>query len=849
MKDHQKENFRRLFGINEHTKNNEKQSGVLLKKVLQYGSIEEDNISLPFEDFKDFFYCKNEEWKIKDNEMKKLEYNICSNAHKFHYIHGHGKNGKTTFVKNFKNKYKDQFNVFEINFKSLGNIPDTTYGLKHKLIELFKSLSLEQKNNLNKALYQISGHFDDDTIENPEDNEMIKDYNLIFDNVIDKIADFLKQITDDFRLKKITKMDREFRKEFQKFCDDNQKTIRTEQLFILYLLSAVKLKGTTNKKTVFVFDNIDDILTHASDYFSSKIISRTYYYFCEVFIRYLNREKIFITPNILENIHFIFVYRTANYVSAMHSLTPNPSVQDRIERELIDAPKYVINSKELSLSILLKKIEFYEKLCLNFDIQKNERSDIFKEVIKSFKDELENLEEKSISRLWNGNNIAFSNCLVAILSALSDNELKVLANKNTNYSIKRGILFYYITKYYSNLNQETANSPLFAGFRYVWDVNANEGKCNLLRLFLSYIINSEGYENIKNNSDLYGNGVGLYDILNAFSLLGYHEKDFESLLEIFNFDIDTFDYFISCFKQVNLEVGTNNEKLGKRYDFLKEFTLFFSKKELTRDDIANLNHIRLYANPNALFFLDIIKKHFEFMSFFSGSLHPLLSLMQINKISSKERITFTNYKTIIEFNNTKPFKAESIEIEGIYKNIQEEKELLKYDKLICLNNEEYLSKTYLKIEELTKHTVLYFLKTFSLKYTPKQYCEATKFTLNKRFLYADIISKHINYIENVRYEIIQKRISFEKSSNCDSLQEIDIMKNINMIFIYWIEKNINLFFILYALIDNNIPKESMDEHSVSVYHSFERLSAIIDDIKKKDFLDFDTKINTKYIKI
>jgi hypothetical protein len=154
--------------------------------------------------------------------------------------------------------------------------------------------------------------------------------------------------------------------------------------------------------------------------------------------------------------------------------------------------------------------------------------------------------------------------------------------------------------------------------------------------------------------------------------------------------------------------------------------------------------------------------------------------MQINKLSNKEKIIFINHKLIIESNKIKPFETKSIEIEDIYRNIQGKRELLKYDKIISLNNEECLSKTYSKIEELTKHTVLYFLNTFKSKYTPKQYCETTKFTLNKRFFYADIISKHINYIENARYEIIQKRILFEKNNNCDSLQEKDILININM---------------------------------------------------------------------
>jgi len=843
MNEIQKENFRRIFEINEHIIKNEKEDGILLERVLEYIPIEEDSNYLSFDDFKDFFYCKNAEWNGEKNEMKRLEYDICSNVHKFHYIHGHGKNGKTTFVKAFKNKYKDKFNVIEINLKSLGGIPDTTYGLKNKLIELFKTLSSEQKNKVNNILFQISEHFSDNTIENRGDNEKIKDYNLIFDNVVDKIAEFLKQITERFRKDNTLKMDKEFRNEFQNFCDTNQNRLKTEQLFILYLLTVIKLEGISNKKTVFIFDNIDDILTHASDYFSSKIITQTYYYFCDVFIRYLNKNQTFITLNVLENIHFIFVYRTANYVSAMYSLMPNPSVKDRIEK-LIDAPKYVINSKELSLDILLKKISFYEQLCSNFGIVKNERSDIFKDIIKSFNDEMEYLEEKSISRLWNGNNIAFSDCFVTILTkySLSNDELKELKN----YSIKRGILFYYITKYYSNISKEHADSPLYAGFRYIWNTDANEGKCNLLRLFLSYIINSEGYENLKNNRDLYGKGVGLYDLLSEFRTFGYTEDDFNSLLEIFNFDIDAFDYFITCFKNNNLCEGTDKERLGKRYDFSNELNLFFSRENLSKIDKENLNHIRLYVNPNALFFLDVIKKHFEYTSFFLGNPHPLTSSIKTSKQTNKKEIFFINYQNIIDFNKVNPFDIETMKVEDIYNRINEEKQLPKYSKIISLNNEKFLSNTYLKIEEKTRRTVSHYLKVFKQKYTPKQYC-GTKFALNKRFFYADIISKHITYIEFVRYEIIQERISFEQN-NCGTLQKNDILRNINMIFIYWIEKYINLFFTLYSIINNNISNENdMDEHSISVYHSFEKLSAIIESIKEKNFLDFNTQITTKRI--
>ena len=851
LNDKQKKRLIKIFKINNKIKENESENGTLFKRVLDYIPIEEDSVLLPFDDFCKFFFCGETKWNEEKGIINTLKTNINDEIHRFHYIHGHGKNGKTTFIKYFKYINKDVFNIIELNFRTLGRIPDRHNELREELIRMFNRLSLNHREKLNDVLYHIMKNYSEEKRYIDEENEKFTDFISLFDHVADVFLLMLNKITQDYKLQKITDLSSEFRLRLRECCSSS--AIKTEQLFIIYLLLHLKLKGDIKKRTVFIFDNIDDILTNASDIFTAYFIPRTYHFFCDVFERYLNEEVL--SKEILNNTYFIFSYRTANYVSAMHTLSPNASVEER-NSFLIDAPKYVIHSNELPLNIVLQKIHFYQRvLCPNFNVSEYAKLGLFQEILNAFSKEILSRNARSLSRLWNGNNIEISRCLYSILTQefMRINLLEEF--KKYSLPIKRGTIFYYIIKYYSTISRNSAETSLNGCFKHLWDANTNKGKCDLLRLFLTYLINTGEIENIENNKDLFGKGAGLYDLLSVFKSLNYDKNDFDNVFQIFDYDIDYFDYFITCYKEINS--GTNPDdikigEIGKRYNFSRELELFFSNSILTKSEIAVLNRIRLYANSNALFFYYIVKRHFEFVSYTVGNSNALpvmLAISDYNDITQKSFV-FIPYSEIIDYINSNEHILVMDNMEYIYNRIADSSvNILKFDRLnIILNKEEYFKRTFLKTEEIVKESVLCYIKTFMNKYPPIHYCESTNFTIHKKFFYSDIISKHISYIEMIRFDIVNKKISFNNQSkfNIDDA----LLREINMIFVFWIEKYINLFYLMYSYLKKNMPIEiDMDSHSDKVFRSFKELNVIIDDIKKSDFKDFTLSISTKHLEI
>jgi len=817
MTDEQLERFKKIFQIDDSQIQNEYNTGRILASVIQKNIIEIDEGLLPFEDFKETFYCKSEEWKDTNNELSKLKRNIENNGEKIHYVHGHGKNGKSTFIRNLKSKLNGEYNIIELNFKSLGKIPAKVDGFRDQIIEFLKNLSIDHKDKLNGVLYEICDHWVKTQIGNPNSESGIRDYNTLFGTFCNDLCEFINTITRDSRASGRLSRSELFYSRIEGFCDENRERLNTEQLFMLFLIAGIKLNITdNNRKTVIIFDNIDDVLSHLSEYIAKEIIVKIHHYFCEVFPFYLNNTETLLPQSILNNLYFIFVYRTANYVSAISAMCPNPSVTERLP-DLIRAPRYVINSKELSVDIFIRKLQFYKAFCEKLNVLPNAKCMTYENVLKSFKDEMDKIEEeKFISRLWNGNNIALSDCMVSILSEMPEEDIEILSDDRCKHSIKRGILFFYITKFYSELNRRNPDSPLYTVFRYIWDTNPNDSRCNLLRLFLTYIINGEGLENCRSNKDLYGKGVGLYDVLGILSELGYDKRDFEDLFEIFDFDIDTFDYFITCFKNTDID-DSNCKMLGKKYNFSKELEKFFdpaTNRPMTYipdSTKESLNFIRLYANPNALFFLDVVKKHFEFTSFFANRKDDTLT-----PITTNLRIRSRNTPIFIEIRGKRTIS------------------------FISFNNEKYIRGTFDKTKQMTGDTVSYYITKFLERFSPEAYCKNSKLAINERFFFGDIISKHINYLDSIRYEIINNRLPFINETDIESRGIF--FREINIVFIYWIEQYITLYNELYKRILEQV--EPMDGMSDSILANFGTLLQKIEIIQSRRFSDFSTRINT-----
>jgi len=845
MTEEQKKRFKMLFDVDGITRFNEKSgkredvNGELLKKVIDFNPIEEHK--LPFQYFKEFFYVPT-----NNKELLKLKNNINNNI-RFHYVTGHGKNGKTTFVKMFKGSNEADYNVFTINFEAKGNIGnDPSHTLRDRLLVLFLDLSRNPiyNNRLNNTILDILDHFKKNKIENIDDIPEINTYNALFQSFSGKLTGKLNDIRKRHMQRAKDPECKEyilFENEFSDYIKDlyNEKQINTEQLFVLYILCIIKLCESDNKKIVFLFDNIDDVLTHDSDYFSATIIPETYKYCIDILPININSRKVFIKEEILSRLTFIFAYRTANYLSAKYIMYQNPSQSARKNYDtLLNAPQYDIQSGNVSIGILSKKMIFYEKLCNHLDIVPSSKLNICKNLLRIFNKKIKTTNpkdyDKATSKLWNGNISTFSKCLNHIVQTASPRSSDLIINNSVETFIKRGIYFHQITQYYYSVD------ATYSAFRNAWNSETSESKqCNLLRLFLSIVINSCSKEN---NGLTDKNGASLLEIFQTLSTIKnkdgsscYNKKSFEDMFKNFEGDIDEFDYFITCVKNTDIVDEFGNRKLGKKYDFSKELNIFFDNVNLTNKHKAELDSVRVFANPNAFYFLNTIKRHFEFASCLANSDKKV---DDIRPLPTKFQIFACPHEWVRSFKNGK----------------SEENVIVKYS----FNNRKFLKHTFDRINNIATDIVNFYISNIMNKYPPLEYC-SSKLALNKRFFHGDIISKHIEYIEKVRYGIINKQIplTIQKNNTSLTINLIDekelnkILRDINVHFVYYICKYISL----YNQLHDNIEKSAlqmnkkMDYWSNSTRDSFNKLSVKIENIIKSDFKDFKTKIeNEKQIK-
>jgi hypothetical protein len=481
-----------------------------------------------------------------------------------------------------------------------------------------------------------------------------------------------------------------------------------------------------------------------------------------------------------------------------------------------------------------KKLDFYNELCYTFNVTKSPNYSILKSILESFNHD--DNEFKYIFKLWNGNQFAFVECFKSL--SLSSVDHAILTNKNISINIKRGAFIFYVVKYYTSSKEYRVirDSTLSAAFQYVFSSESyetNESKCNLLRLFLSFIINynqklnrQKGY--IENSRDVFNKGVSFKLVLDKITEfkrgneIVYNKTMFNELFtRIFYDDIDAFDYFITCAK--NTDIGTGQDKLfGKKYDFSKELDIYFDNDVLNSQQENYLNSIRLFYNTNSRYFLNSIKKHFEYFSaVLSQNAHPLSYNVKIFN-SKPESELFDDFEFQFEYN---------------------------------FNNNLIFENVFMRVKQAVDNTINFYLSVVFNTYPPVPYCTESNFALDGNFLYDDIISKHITYIEKVRQGILSGKIEFEFQQNLETKYvksdatkiNSKVLANINGRFIYWIEKYIRLFNSSFEQISNKAKAndEKMDEHSIATRTSFRILQAIIRSIKESNFTDFESKIETK----
>jgi hypothetical protein len=354
----------------------------------------------------------------------------------------------------------------------------------------------------------------------------------------------------------------------------------------------------------------------------------------------------------------------------------------------------------------------------------------------------------------------------------------------------------------------------------------------LLRLFLSYIINYNE-KNIKNGNENYeagtvlDKGISLKEILDKFTQfklngeIVYNKELFQDLFsKLFHDDIDEFDYFITCIKSTDIRIK-DEIFFGKKYDFTEELDLYFKYFKTDESKLQSLKSVRIYYNINSKYFINYIKKHFEFFScYIQDNSRPLTYNIKVYKtqpvsnLFSDSRFTF-NY---------------------------------------TINNSENINQVFQRVENTLHSITQFYVNAILPVYPPIEYCKKSNFALNDSFHFDDLISKHVTYIEKVRQHLLNGSIpfSYQKDNSIEFVNSniseipIEILQNINGLFIFWIEKYMKLFFSIFSEIKQSAKNynKKMDYHSKSTKKSFKYLMTLIQKIKSSNFKDFITKVET-----
>jgi hypothetical protein len=836
MNDFQKAKFKKLFTI---TSDSFDSKGVLLKKVLDLEPNRcDEDLELSYDDFKEYLYVNG--ISSVESNLVRLKTNIEKGI-KFHYLHSYAKNGKTTFLRRFVEENKDKLVFVVVNFKDfqLSRI-DLPHSILSKSLSFLNTMGSVFKDEFVDTLQIVLRHIEENQIEvkvNTIANEFRTDYNFLFHTFRGEFTQFLEHIVDDSRNQSPAKPFPKWNLFSERFNDFvgpliNSNKVNPIELFNFILLVAIKLYGKQNKKLIFIFDNIDDILTNSSEYLTSRLFPQTHTFY-SIIRTYINHKNRLLDDEILDNIFFIYSYRTANYVSSMFHLNYNPSANSQ-KQALLSAPLYRISSIKHAHKIVRKKLDFYDTLCQAFSIEQAKAVNYLQSLISAIETG-DSTDNSTIFRLWNGNHYAFVEWLKTI--SISDNDYYITTNNKIPNYIKLGTLIFHIVNYYTRNRAYhlIPESSIVSAFQYSFtleDCDDNDlCRCNFLRLFLSYIINyNENNPLSKNDSrfeagTVIDKGVSLKELLDKFSQFQvngnpiYSKDNFNELFSrIFLDDIDEFDYFITCVKNTDIHIN-NSTFFGKKYDFSEEIDLYFKYYKSDTSKLQSLNSIKIYDNQNSKYFLNKIKKHFEFYSCYliDDSVPLSFNLKVIRSIPEKEVF-------------------DDIEFEFNY----------------IVNNLTYVKTVYGKVAKTMKAITRFYINYILAIYPPTEYCNSSYFALNKSFHFADLISKHITYLNQVRLNVIGGNIPFEYQKDLTSQYvkstdlevPLEIIQNINGRFIYWIEMYINLFYENFKTIKEAAIKidKQMDKHSKNTRKEFDKLMEQIRAIKNSNFTDTSIKI-------
>ncbi len=813
----ERRDFVKLFEIPTNTKNDV--DNFFFNNLMEF-RWSKSNKRFPVQSFFDFLYV--DDINSYNKEIENLDYNITKRQLPYHFVHSYGKNGKSVFIESFIHKKKNKFSFFNLDFKvssGLNNKLDFQEKCVLWIIDRYKKnrdIFYANVRLLNSILNQET------PTQGTPDYSYYNDFHAIFDTWFYRFIEFVDNCESQTENKNY------FQQNFKPLIKNWYKSnlISDSELFSFLIIISILSFTDSDKRSIIILDNLDDVFDITIELLGSDFIPHV-----DNIIELIKQnlpDDLDYEYNIsrrLSNIHYIFIYRTANYVSTLTQLKLNSSKIER-NRKILKTPKYSISSIKRSNSILKRKLQFYDHLCSTFAIEHSPKRHAFENLIDSFNSI--RLEDHSyVFRLWNGNRQAFFRCFENI-----DNEetIENISADSFPKKLKRGIFIYYAMSHYLSNQTLDAGSSMSTSLDYFiqsHDLDSKTFRCNLFRLFCSQIINKQpDSKNIKNNYDIFKFGVSLFDLLNAFALLKlkknepyYDADDFKKMFSnIFHSNIDEWGHFLTC---VTNKSRNDETEIIRKYNFDKEIDLWFKKKRKPE----SFRKIRFYANTNCKYFLIYVKRHFEYFSASVDSTNePLSSGLKIFH-SVPTHLTFERYL----FKNPKKFEAFELPVS------------------FSINKHEHILSTIDKVRSSCYATVSFYKKGMRKHWKPFNYCLKSDFALKETFYFADVVSRQIAYINRVRNEYVKSRLGFKiqtinnsnfESKDVNNKDLISYKRIINIYCAFYIKQLLEIFDTCYSKISERIETQYLNPQLLAAKRSFNGLKLKLNDLFDSDFKDF-----------
>jgi hypothetical protein len=711
---------------------------------------------------------------------------------RFVFVHGYAKNGKTSFAHYLryycKNEEPNVVILPTIHF----DLPTETIDIDFKMVvkkvlsDYLKYYSEKKQIQTETRILQTLKLIE--LLEkNIAESEKLSDDNVNypFEFILNKIGEILRIAKNQINDKLVpfnTKMEI-VNNNIDSLVIDERDASDVMTFYILAYIfgNASNVPETKKKKILVIFDDIDEILSPIAKDISGNYVGnvcRVIEEFDTLFGEMFRKET---GVDITNGLSYLFQYRSgnlANEFARQDYLLGAARKENPRYFDFFNAPVHTVSSVHSSIDIIKRRNDLYKELVEFNNCDASSAYKILSSFFKIAEDKNNELKLNEVFRLFNGNR----------MEALRKFPFERLANldipSNGSYSyLAKGIfLFLFLSPYTSN--QQSYFENIYRIFSNTH--NGQNDICNPSRLILTYIITktNRDFRQLKSVDSIRNNGVSLFEILKTlqelkcYNTLPYSADEVKaSFNQMFSYQVDDYRQLITCTKST-IKKDIEQGKIIQLDEEIDKFYLEYNPERVNESLKRELDNIRLIYNDSALYLIENVITHFEFISLF----HSKNTKFLLEGVNEDLKV-FYNGKVPVE---SLPF-------------IQR------------LNN------VFVDVKEMCNSSINHYFNDIVEVYDPNEYCDTSGLAILSKFYFDLMISRHITYIEQFRLYIL-KEIDVKGIDKKELLHKKIALNNYLLDIIE--NKYLALFFSLYGHFEakkSTIPRGLKHSHKAFQY--------------------------------